>query len=533
MTFARKDFKNIYETGIKELSDIEALAIEKAKEEKTTHSKKQTQTAQQSLDQLETKSGLLQVELKQSINESLKKLQNTLAVENAQSEAFLSSLMIELKTLTGQMKVKLNALKQSHHENVDFARTVATEHYLSNTEQMTFTLEHALSSSLQNLRAKAKGNIEGLDLNLEKMLTDINNKVGDGTKSNLVSLKNQAETIADHSSSLLKTLFLNSQDKLNLLENAARKANGEVESSAGSLLEDIGNHANLIEKDINGIYENISTSHFKNADNRLSHLADELSTLHDTTTEQLVNITDELSDDLFDRSKQVQEGLRNRCDDVVNRVENLFGSFKEKLNDRLQFSRGQKRALESDKNRILIAVQNELLSIQKAFAKKIAGMLDQSKLELIEMTKSVETQMVNATESLNEQMIDSAKSIQQQIEKEVARFLEELSSVRSAALDEITVAAKGNMAISKNIDNYSEKQQSTQPAAVSELNDETIINSQSDKDPLSSADELTVDLENELLSPDENQSNQIIDSEESVLSENKTRRTRRRKDDKE
>jgi hypothetical protein len=547
MTFVKRDFKNIYESGVKELTDIELKAVDKAQEKKIEHSQEQKQTAQQSLEHLEKKSELLQVELKQSINESLKKLQDTLAIENAQSKAFLDSLMAELKTLTEQMKVKLSALKQSHHENVDFAKTVAAEHYLTNTEEMSFAIEHALSNAIQNMGVKAKGNFQNLELYLEQALADVQDNVTEVTKSNLVSMKDKADTVADHSSSLLKTFFDDSQNKLSQLEGSARKANNEVESSSVSLLEDIANHADFTEKEINSTYENITTAHFQNADNRLSKFADELSTLHDTTTEKLIITTDELSDDLLDRSKQVQIGLRNRCDDVVNRLDNLFGSFQSKLNDRLQFSRGQKQALESDKNKILVAVQNEMLSIQRAFGKKIAGMLDQSKGELVELTKSVEAQMLTATESLGEKMSKSANSIQQQIENEVTKFLQEISSVRGAAIDEISIAAKGNISFSPSSDADSTVEDKTDiedenDLSVEEKDDLTVEEkdltmeekyespqvTESDEETLSSVDSQS---QIEYLSSEENKSSEAIENEEeSDASGTKPRRSRRRKD---
>ena len=190
------------------------------------------------------------------------------------------------------------------------------------------------------------------------------------TNKNLTSFKEEANAVIVHASALLKNLLIDSQNKLSQLNNSANKASIDMDSSAQTLLSDITEHANEIEKDINSAYENITTLHFKNADDRLSQFADELSALHDTTTEQLIAVTDELSDDLNNRSKQLQEGLGDRCNDVINRVNNLFSSFQEKLNERLQFSRGQKQALETDKHKILLAVQNELFSIQKSFAKK-------------------------------------------------------------------------------------------------------------------------------------------------------------------
>ena len=70
-----------------------------------------------------------------------------------------------------------------------------------------------------------------------------------------------------------------------------------------------------------------SIAHFQNADNRLSKFADELSALHDTTTEQLVSVTEGLANDLLTRSTQVQDNLHSRCDDVVKRVDTLFKRF--------------------------------------------------------------------------------------------------------------------------------------------------------------------------------------------------------------
>ncbi len=519
MTFAKKDFKNIYESGVKELADLELQAIEKGQDKKNEHSQAQRESSLKSLEYLEKKSELLQVELRQSIDESLKKLQDSLAVENAQSEAFLASLMAELRTLTEQMKVKLSALKNSHHENVHFAKTVAAEYYLTNNEEINFKLEHALSNAIQNMSGKTKANFQNLHSNLEQSLVDLQDHIGEVTKSNLVSLKDESYTIADHSSTLLKKFFVDSQSKLTQIETSARQANSEVESSLISLLEQISNHANLIEKDVNSTYESISTAHFQNADNRLSKFADELSTLHETTTEKLITTTDELSDDLVVRSKQVQEGLRSRCEDVVNRLDNLFNSFQGKLNDRLQFSRGQKQALESDKNRILIAVQNEMVSIQKSFAQKIAGMLDQSKIELIDLTNSVEAQMLTTTESLGEKMSASANSIQQQMEKEVNKFLQEISTVRTAALEEISAAARGN-SFPKGTQRDLNRAGANETPTVQKLAEDTSSLTDSQ-------------LESNLSSSNESELDEMVENEEADLGESKARRNRKRKDNQE
>jgi len=167
--------------------------------------------------------------------------------------------------------------------------------------------------------------------------------------------------------------------------------------------------------------------------------------LHDGVTDQLTKNTEELSSDLLSASAKAQEGLRIKCDQAVNTVNSDFTSFKQKLETRLQLSRGQKRTLEEDKNKILIAIKNELLSIHDSFAKKIATLLSSTKIDLAEMTKSVEGKIVAAMDTCNEQVGISATTAQKQIEDEVEAFLKELFNSRSAAVGEITASAHGNL----------------------------------------------------------------------------------------
>ncbi len=509
MTLAGKEFKNIYDLGVEALNDIELQSIEKIKQTKEEHSKNHKKSAEQSLQQLTSKSTLLRSELQQSIDESLKKLETTLNLENTQSDQFVSSLLAEMNILTEQMKMKLKVLKQSHQENVDFASTVASEHYLTNAEEMNFELEQTLARATDNLGAQGKVVLDSLQYNLADKFLQGNQSVDEIIKSTLISSEEHSNTIVDHTVSLLQTLSVNSQNKTKVLESSARDANQAVESAARNLLETVTNHATNIESEINRNYDQISAAHFQNADNRLSNCADELSILHDSTTEQLIELTEEFSADLLLQSTQVQDGLRTRCENEVTRVGDTFGAFKGRLDERLQYSRGQKQALETDKNKLLVAVQNELLSIQKAFAKKIALVLDQSKSELTDVATVVEGQIASAVESFSGQMNVSAQSIQKQIEDEVTRFLEELSNARRDAIAEITSTAKGNL-------------------PLPQLSQPTFTDSPSISDEEFLSDHPVLQDDNHLL--DETASKVDIASGDISSTENKPRRNRRRKD---
>ncbi len=532
MASGGKKFKDIYDAGVKTLSDIEARSIAEMQTAKDNHSKVHKESAQQSLKQLEDRSTLLQGELKQSINESLKKLENTLSLENSQSQVFVSSLVAELRTLTEQMKLKLQALKQSHHENVDFARTVASEHYLTNSEDLTFELEQNLSQAINSIGMQSKSNLDSLQQDLEKLLVRIYKDVDEISESNLVLSRDEVETIEDHAFSLLKSFAGDGQNRLKGLEATARNVSQEVESSARNLLETIANQANIVEKQINQNYDQITGTHYQNADLRLSNCADELSALHDTTTEESINLTEQLSADLLSRSTQVQKGLQTRCDDVVKQVESSFKGFKTKLDDRLQYSRGQKQALEADKNKLLISVQSELVSIQKAFAKKIASVLDQSKTDLADVTTSIEKQMVVAIESFDLQMLSSAQGIQKQINDEVEKFLQELSCARGDAINEIANAAKGNMPTSRSGQARSGDAPISEEPIPSQDGSATLSSIQFEVDSKLNGDVLSEETEhNDSLMPDESQTQSQSSIED--LSENKPRRNRRRKDNRE
>ena len=261
----------------------------------------------------------------------------------------------------------------------------------------------------------------------------------------MIVSKEQAEAVGAHSSALVQTLLTNGQSKLKEMEICAQQVEKEIGSSVQSLLDTIASHASAAEKQVNEQYNGLAGNYLQNADSRLSDFADELSTLHDTTTEQLEKEADQFSSQLLAGSAKVQEGLQTRCDEAVKTANGSFNAFKLRLEERLQLSRGQKQALEKDKNRILVAVQNELLSIQDSFSKKILALLSEAKLGLDEETESVEKKITAAVETCNEQVSASATSIQKQINNDVEKFLQLLSSHHNAALSEISASAQGNL----------------------------------------------------------------------------------------
>ena len=163
--------------------------------------------------------------------------------------------------------------------------------------------------------------------------------------------------------------------------------------------------------------------------------------------------------------------------------------------------------------------------------KKIASMLDRSKIELIDMTNSIEQQMNSTTASLSEKMTDSAKLIQQQIESEVARFLQELSQVRDAALHEITSAAKGNLSLSKNADQYSDSLQDKSDPIMNESSaNDLLLPSKGSPQDLSTVFDAEDQAQGNLAIDEYSKLDRFNSQEETISDDHKTRRSRKKKE---
>ncbi len=447
MTLAGRKFSDIYSSGAKSLTELEERAIGKSKQVREAHASGLQKSTEKSSQSLQEKSSLLQSELKQYVDESLKKLKNAIASETDQNHVFTDSLIGELDVRTEQMKTKLSALNQSHQENVDFASSVACEDYASSIETARIDIEQSASRALQGLAAHEKVMSENLMQSLDRTLWQIRVDAKEAGDSCLVVSKEQAEAVTSHSSSLVQTLLTNGQTKLKGLKLHADQVSQEIDSSIRSLLETVAIHADVVEKQVNEQHNGLTGGYLHNADTRFSDFADELSTLHDTTTEELAKETDRSSAQLLSTYTKVQEELRSRCDQSVKTTSGSFEAFKVRLDERLQKTRGQKQALEEDKNRIVIAIQNELVSIQDAFSKKIAALLAETKKGLVEMTESVEKKIAVAVDTCNQKVSASATSIQKQIENDVEKLLQALSTFRQDALAEISTAAHSNLPV--------------------------------------------------------------------------------------
>jgi len=451
MTLAGRKFSDIYDSGEKTLAELEEQATGKFKQVREEHTGGLKQSAEKSSQSLEDKSNLLQSELKQFVDASLKRLQDAVTAEASQNQAFTNSLVTELNVRTEQMKTKLSALCQSHQENVDFASGVACEDYASSVETARIDMEGSTSQALQGLAAHERKMSDSLQQTFEQSLWRVRVDAKEGGDTFLIVSKEQAEAVSLHSLSLVQTLLTNGQSKIKEMETYVEQVGQEIESSIRTLLDTANSHAAVVEKQVNEQHNGLAGGYLQSADTRLSDFADELSVLHDTTTEELVKETDQLSSQLLSGSAKVQEELRSRCDQAVKTVNGSFNTFKLRLEEHLQLSRGQKQALEKDKNRILVAVQNELLSIQDSFSKKIIASLNEAKLGLDEMTESVEKKIVSAVESCNQQISASATSIQKQINDDLEKFLESLSTHHKAALAEICTSAQGNLPVASSI----------------------------------------------------------------------------------
>ena len=446
MTLAGKKLQDIYDAGAETFVELEAQAKDGFRRAKEEHEHSMTTLSEGSSQSLRNQSSDLQTELRQLIDSSVGRLQKIQTQENKGNKSYALGLMEELRVRCEQMQSKLAALKQSHSENVELASSLSHQTYSSGVETAKIELTENAAQARENLNLFGATMVDDLLGTFEQSAMKEHSRARESLEAYFSTAKESSAVMSAQFSALVQTFSGECNSRQKASKSSAAQTEKEVGSAVNASLETLDKQSALLEQKINKIYAELTEAYFKTMDEGLSSFADELSVLHDDTTERLSKSSEDLANELLSDFTKAQGGLRDACETASNKVAGDFSSFKGRIEIRLQSSRGQKQTLEDDKNRILIAIKNELIAIQDAFYKKITELIEQGKLELADMTKVVDEKIGKAVEKCSEEIGNRAGAIQKQIEDDVRKFVQEILIFRKAAIAEITASAQGSTA---------------------------------------------------------------------------------------
>ena len=188
----------------------------------------------------------------------------------------------------------------------------------------------------------------------------------------------KANSIDTHFSTLMQRLSADFQGHFKVVENQSLQADPELQRVTQQLTSEIGGYAAQMDSDVKQLYQNLLDEHSKQLDNNLNSVAQDLSSVHDSTTERLTEQTRELSESFVTASGEARILLTDRCTKLRTQFETLSQKFGSRLEEKMENSKNLRSALETEKTGIFEQVRKDLEEIRDSFESRLKALLAES-----------------------------------------------------------------------------------------------------------------------------------------------------------
>jgi hypothetical protein len=437
MTFAGNKLQDIYDSGCQMLADAELAVTERLKDKKQVHTTQFKSGVEVSAEKVRKTSRELQSELSDQVQSSLAHLQNTARLEIEESRNHSQQLVSDLGSLSEKLKASISALKLAYQERIDQISESFSDRYTTSVEHSKLELERQDFASIKHLKSHGTFVSNQLQQKLDHVLWESRGEEKQVTGTLFKSYMQKANAIDSHFSNLMQKLSGDFQQLYKMLEAEALRSEAELESASKTLLSRIDNHSSSIEKSISENFRITSDSHRKKLDLDLASVADDLSGVHDATTERLSQTTEELVSGLSKTAEQSQASLKSRCQDVRAKIEGQLDNFNERLEERIRRGTSLKRTLEGDKDVILRALQAEITEIKESFEKRVASLMQEGAARVSTISADAEKEIVAAQAQCEQNLKINADEARKEIDDQVNGFLTVIAQHRANALSEI------------------------------------------------------------------------------------------------
>jgi hypothetical protein len=375
MTFAGKKLQDIYDSGADRLAEVEAEALNKLKLAKEGHGDRLKSDVQACMGRVEETASDLKNELGIYIEGSLDRLKNVIEAETRETKAQSLYLVTELTNLSEKLKASIATLRKVYEENLDHVSVTATDKFLGTVERAKMEVGKHEYASSRHLKAHGTFVANSLQQKLDHVLWESRGDEKQVTGTLFKSYMQKANAIDSHFSALMQKFSTEFQSQYKTLESAAKSSESDVDAAAKANLQRTDDYAAKIENQVSEHFKKLSEQHRQKLDGDLAIVADDLSRLHDQTTEKLGENTQQLSESLLSASSQAQDTLKGRCDDMKEKVDAAMTEFGERLQERIRTSTDLKSLLESDRDEIVEGIRVELAHIRDAFEKKVVSLI--------------------------------------------------------------------------------------------------------------------------------------------------------------
>lgn len=450
MTFAGKKFKSIFDGGQERLKEIESTVSESLKKSAGEHSSTRKNGDSSSATMIESKAKELESDLKTFMEKSIERLQKTMEIEVKETEEHLDTVKLDLSNLSDKLKHSIADLKRSYDDHVHHIRTTLSDQYEGAIENTSVELEKQDHSTGKHLRAHGTFVMNSLQQKLDHSLWESRGEEKQYNSSLFKTFMQKANTIDTHFSTLMQRLSDDFQTHYKALEITTAETELDLNQQSHALLTQVGQHSSELELEVQEFFKTTMEAHRNTLDESLTNIAQDLSSVHDSTTKRLSEQTREMTASLLTASGDARTNLGTKCAALREQVDERLQSFLSRCTDKVSTSAILKESLETEKNTIYQSVRNDLAEIRTGFEKRMNALMVDAVKRVNAVTEEAERDITAVQHVCQNQLRVDSMSSKNEIDAAISNFLELLSTQRNLALEEITKSASGSSAQAEN-----------------------------------------------------------------------------------
>lgn len=441
MTFAGKKLQDIYDQGSAQLSELEENSISRLGNKSTEHISERLESEQQSKMEVAAKAAAVEEEIKRQAKETAERMKNAMEAEKQATANHLRSMLERLTVFTGELKIAINDLKSSYQQGLDDNFAGAADLYAGAVDNASQEIENQHYESGQRLRSQSSFHANSLQQKLDHSLWESR---GSEKQSNSQLFRNymqKANGIESHFSGLMQKLSDQFQEEFDLLETAAKETEEGLEDSTDSLSARIDKVLADVEKDINEIFASARDTNKQTLKDKFEATRSQVEELSHDTGKQVKDEVSELTGKLSQNSLQANHGLRKKCEELKERVQNDMQSFVGRMTENVTESEATRQQLADAKARVIAEIKAELVTIRDGFEANLKSMMQAATNDLNSVQDEVISDMKQAYERSLLKIGNDSLGARTEIEESTNKLLAMINKNKTQALDEIARAA--------------------------------------------------------------------------------------------
>jgi hypothetical protein len=441
MTFAGKKLQEIYDSGSQSLVEMETKVSENMKGNAQSHANERKNGDDDSTSRIEQRTNALESDLRTFMDDSIERLKKVMDEELKETEDHLVVVKQDLTGLADRLKTSIVDLRKSYEEQVGETCASLSDQFEGESERTTIELEKQDYASTKHIKAQGTFISNSLQQKLDHTLWESRGEEKQYNTQLFKTFMQKANNIDTHFSALMQQVSSEFQEQFKALEGSSNHGEEELNGESKKLSHAIDTFSIETEASMNEFFRGVLEGHNKNLDNSLSSIAQDLSSVHDATTEKLSEQTRQLSSNLVTASGEAREGLSTRCQDLRDKVDTMLAAFIARMDEKVKTSLVLRENLEKEKDSIFTGIRGELAQIKAGYEKKLTNLMNEGVNRVNTIASDCERDMQAAHERCQSQLKSDAQTMRDDIEKEIQEFTQMLTTVRTATLDEIAKSA--------------------------------------------------------------------------------------------